>query len=155
MTRLEELLLKWHDQTIAEEELPIPMHFGILAAIEDFPGIDQRRLAVISGLDHTNVGQIIDALEVSRSTVERGANAVRGIRTRRRRRPSPTPPLRKLDGAQEGRLLELLAQSAGRYPDFSFVESPAGSFDELNSALRLSSTVLQGREFVKAGPATR
>src|SRR5207245_3444283 len=53
--------------------------------------------------------------------------------------------------AQEGRLLELLAQSAGRYPDFSFVESPAGSFDELNSALRLSSTVLQGREFLKAG----
>ena len=53
--------------------------------------------------------------------------------------------------AQEGRLLELLAQSAGRYPDFSFLQSPVGSFDELNSALRLSSTVLQGREFAKAG----
>src|SRR6266446_8641863 len=53
--------------------------------------------------------------------------------------------------AQEGRLLELLAQSAGRFPDFSFLQSPAGTFDELNSALRLSSTVLQGREFAKAG----
>ena len=53
--------------------------------------------------------------------------------------------------AQEGRLLELLAQSAGRFPDFSFLQSPPGSFDELNSALRLSSTVLQGREFLKAG----
>ena len=53
--------------------------------------------------------------------------------------------------AQEGRLLELLAQSAGRFPDFSFPHSPAGSLDELNSALRLSSTVLQDREFLKAG----
>jgi hypothetical protein len=53
--------------------------------------------------------------------------------------------------AQEGRLLELLAQSAGRYPDFSFLQSRGGSFDEVNSALRLSSTVLQDREFVKAG----
>jgi hypothetical protein len=53
--------------------------------------------------------------------------------------------------AQDGRLLELLALSAGRLPDFSFLQSPDGSFDELNSALRLSSTVLQGREFTKAG----
>src|SRR6266446_6749163 len=53
--------------------------------------------------------------------------------------------------AQKGRPLELLAQSAGRHPDFSFLQSPVGSFDELNSALRLSSTVLQGREFAKAG----
>jgi transposase len=51
--------------------------------------------------------QIADALEVSRSTVER-------LRTRcveegpdaaLRPRPSPTPPLRKLDGAQEARLI--------------------------------------------------
>lgn len=53
--------------------------------------------------------------------------------------------------AQDGCLLELLAQSAGRFPNFSFLQSPVGSYDELNSALRLSSTVLQGREFTKAG----
>ena len=53
--------------------------------------------------------------------------------------------------AQQGRLLGLLAQSAGRCPDLSFLQSPPGSFDELNSALRLSSTVLQGREVAKAG----
>ena len=50
---------------------------------------------------------IVEALEVSRSTVER-------VRTRcveegpdaaLRPRPSPTPPLRKLDGAQEARLI--------------------------------------------------
>jgi hypothetical protein len=53
--------------------------------------------------------------------------------------------------AQGGRLLELLEQSAGRRPDFSFLQSPPGTFDELNSALHLSSTALQGREFTKAG----
>ncbi len=54
-----------------------------------------------------NDEQIIEALEVSRSTVER-------VRTRcveegpdaaLRPRPSRTPPLRKLDGAQEARLI--------------------------------------------------
>jgi MarR family transcriptional regulator, temperature-dependent positive regulator of motility len=60
-------------ETIAGEELPIPMHYGVLATIDDFPGIDQRRLAVIAGLDHTNVGQIIDALEV-KGMVQRRIN---------------------------------------------------------------------------------
>lgn len=53
--------------------------------------------------------------------------------------------------AQDGRLLQLLAQYSRRHPDFSFLQSPAGSFDELNSALRDSSTILRGREFLKAG----
>ena len=53
--------------------------------------------------------------------------------------------------AQDGRLLELLAQYAGRFPDFSFLQSPDGAFGELNSALHLSSTVLQDREYTKAG----
>ena len=53
--------------------------------------------------------------------------------------------------AREGRLLELLTQSAGRCLDFSFLQSPPGSLDELNSSLHLSSTVLRGREFTKAG----
>ena len=64
----------------------------------------------------------------------------------------PDLPLSEVHAAaQEGCLLELLAQYAGRRPDLSFLQSPPGSFDELNSALRLSSTVLQGREFLKAG----
>jgi MarR family transcriptional regulator, temperature-dependent positive regulator of motility len=84
-------------ETIAGEELSVPMHYGILAAIDDFPGIDQRRLAVIAGLDHTNVGQIIDALEVKR-LVERRINGAdrrarelyataRGREVRRQMRP--------------------------------------------------------------------
>jgi len=47
--------------------------------------------------------------------------------------------------------LSLLAQCAGRRPDYSFLQSPPGTFDELNSALRDSSTILRGREFAKAG----
>jgi hypothetical protein len=64
----------------------------------------------------------------------------------------PNLPLPEVHAAaQEGCLLELLTQYAGRCPDFSFLQSPPGTFDELNSALRLSSTVLQGQEFAKAG----
>jgi DNA-binding MarR family transcriptional regulator len=84
-------------ETIAGEELPIPMHFGVLAAIDDFPGVDQRRLAVIMGIDHTNVGQIIDALE-AKALVQRRINGAdrrvrevyataRGRAVRRRMRP--------------------------------------------------------------------
>src|SRR5258708_1240977 len=32
--------------------------------------------------------------------------------------------------AQEGCLLDLLAQYAGRFPDFSFLQSPDGTFDD-------------------------
>jgi hypothetical protein len=64
----------------------------------------------------------------------------------------PDLPLPEVHAAaQEGRLLELLAQYAGRRPDFSFLQSPPGTFNEINSALRDSSTILQGREFLKAG----
>jgi DNA-binding MarR family transcriptional regulator len=84
-------------ETIAGEALPIPMHYGILAGIDDFPGIDQRRLAIILGLDQTNVGQIIDAL-AAKGLVERRINGAdrrarelhatsRGRDVRRRMRP--------------------------------------------------------------------
>ena len=53
--------------------------------------------------------------------------------------------------AREGRLLELLVRHSGRLPDFSFLQSPPGTFDEVNSALRDSSVILQGREFPKVG----
>jgi hypothetical protein len=55
------------------------------------------------------------------------------------------------DAAEEGRLLELLGRYSGRHPDLSFLESTPGAMDELNSALRTSSRILRGREFLKAG----
>ena len=64
----------------------------------------------------------------------------------------PALPLSEVHAAaQDGSLLELLSQYAGRRPDFSFLQSPPGTFDELNSAIRDSSTILHGREFTKAG----
>jgi len=56
-----------------------------------------------------NDDQIIDALEVSRSTVERVRTRCveEGPDTALRPRPSPTPQLRKLDGAQDARLSAL------------------------------------------------
>ena len=53
--------------------------------------------------------------------------------------------------AQEGRLLPLLVRYAGRRPDFSFLQSPPGTFDELNSTLHKYSVILQGREFLRTG----
>src|SRR5713101_9023252 len=54
-----------------------------------------------------NDDQIVNALEVSRSTVERVRTRCveEGPEAALRPRPSPTPPLRKLDGAQEARLI--------------------------------------------------
>jgi hypothetical protein len=64
----------------------------------------------------------------------------------------PELPLPQVHAAaREGCLMELLSQYAGRRPDLSFLHSPPGTLDELNSALRLSSTVLLGREVPKAG----
>jgi DNA-binding MarR family transcriptional regulator len=60
-------------ETVAAEELPVPMHYGALATIDDLPGIDQQRLATLVGIDRTNVGQMIDSLE-EKGLVERRIN---------------------------------------------------------------------------------
>jgi hypothetical protein len=53
--------------------------------------------------------------------------------------------------ARQGRFLQLLAEYSGRFPDFSFLQSPSGSFQELGLALRAASTALESGEFVTAG----
>jgi MarR family transcriptional regulator, temperature-dependent positive regulator of motility len=60
-------------ETLAGEELSAPLRYAALACIEDFPGIDQRRLARLAGIDRTAIGQIIDELEV-KGLVERRIN---------------------------------------------------------------------------------
>jgi MarR family transcriptional regulator, temperature-dependent positive regulator of motility len=57
-------------ETIAGEELPAPLRYAVLAVVDDFPGIDQRGLAMLAGVDRTNIGQIIDELE-AKGLVER------------------------------------------------------------------------------------
>jgi len=53
--------------------------------------------------------------------------------------------------AREGRLLPVLGHYAGRFPDFSFFESPPRNGEALRAALREASVALESREFVKAG----
>jgi DNA-binding MarR family transcriptional regulator len=50
-----------------------PQQYSALACVDDFPGIDQRRLAAMMGVDRTNVGQILDQVE-AKGFVERRIN---------------------------------------------------------------------------------
>ena len=66
--------------------------------------------------------------------------------------PNLDLPLEEVrSAAREGRLLPLLIDFSGRHPDFAFLQSPPGTFDEVNSALRDSAVILSGREFQKVG----
>lgn len=42
-----------------------PGEYGLLAAVDDRPGLDQRRLAAALGIDVVSVGQMIDRLEAA------------------------------------------------------------------------------------------
>ena len=82
---------------LADEEVSSPMAYHALALIEDFPGIDQSRLAVLMGIDRTNTGQIVDNLEAKRlvrrsvSDTDRRARELRvtprAVSLRQRMRP--------------------------------------------------------------------
>jgi MarR family transcriptional regulator, temperature-dependent positive regulator of motility len=50
-------------ELLAQEAVSAPLAYHALSLVEDFPGIDQRHLATLMGVDRTNVGQIIDDLE--------------------------------------------------------------------------------------------
>jgi DNA-binding MarR family transcriptional regulator len=58
---------------LADEEVTAPIAYHAIALIEDFPGIDQSRLATLMGIDRTNVGQIVDDLE-AKGLVQRRVN---------------------------------------------------------------------------------
>jgi DNA-binding MarR family transcriptional regulator len=50
-------------EVLAGEEVSVPLAYHALALIDDFPGIEQHRLALLMGTDRTNVGQVVDDLE--------------------------------------------------------------------------------------------
>jgi DNA-binding MarR family transcriptional regulator len=88
------------------------LEYTALACLDDFPGIDQRQLARLTGVDRTNVGQIIDELE-AKGLVERHVNGD----DRRARELHATPPGKKLRRelrpkllAAQARMLEPLTQ---------------------------------------------
>jgi DNA-binding MarR family transcriptional regulator len=91
--------------TLAEEKISLPMRYPALACIQDFPGIDQARLAVLLSMDRVSTGALLDELE-GLGLVERRINGAdrrarelyltrRGAQLRRRLQP-------KLLAAQAG-----------------------------------------------------
>jgi DNA-binding MarR family transcriptional regulator len=108
-------------EAYADEDLR-PMTYSALACVDDFPGIDQRRLAALMGVDRTNAGQIVDELEV-KGLIERHINGADrrarelrltrdGERKRRQLRPkllaAQARMLAPLTAAEQDMLIELL-----------------------------------------------
>ncbi len=50
---------------VIEPEGMTPSEYGLLAAVDDTPGFDQRRLAATLGIDVVSAGQMIDRLEMA------------------------------------------------------------------------------------------
>jgi DNA-binding MarR family transcriptional regulator len=107
---------------LAGEVTDTSPQYAAVAVLADFPGIDQRRLAALMGLDRTNVGQVIDRLE-AKGLVERRINGAdrrarelnlttQGKQIRRRLRPKMVEAqarvLAPLAPAEQDMLIELL-----------------------------------------------
>jgi MarR family transcriptional regulator, temperature-dependent positive regulator of motility len=88
----------------AGEELT-NLNYMALACLDDFPGVDQRRLARMAGVDPTNAGLIIDDLE-AKGLVERRINGA----DRRARELYPTARGRKLRRQMRPKLLAAQAR---------------------------------------------
>jgi MarR family transcriptional regulator, temperature-dependent positive regulator of motility len=110
-------------EVYAGEELRM-LDYAALACLDDFPGIDQRHLARLMGVDRTNVGQIVDELEAS-GLVDRRVNGddrrarelratARGQKLRRDLRPklldAQARILAPLTPKEQVLLIELLAR---------------------------------------------
>ncbi|WP_413990325.1 MarR family winged helix-turn-helix transcriptional regulator [Labrys okinawensis] len=101
-----------------------PIEYAVLAAIDDRPGFDQRKLAMALGIDATSVGQMVDrlsAMGLVDRTLDPADRRVRllvptlhGTSLRQRVRPvlleAQTRILAPLEAAEQATLLELLAR---------------------------------------------
>jgi DNA-binding MarR family transcriptional regulator len=111
-------------ELLAEEEVSVPLAYHALALVEDFPGLDQRRLAALTGVDRTHIGQIVDDLE-TRGFVERRVSGAdrrarelratrRAVELRDRMRPrvlaAQASVLEPLKPAERMLLIELLTR---------------------------------------------
>jgi DNA-binding MarR family transcriptional regulator len=109
---------------LADEEVTVPLAYHALALIDDFPGIEQHRLAVLMGTDRTNVGQVVDNLE-AKGLVERRVSGVdrrarhlyataRASELRNRMRPkvlaAQAAVLASLEAAEREVLIDLLTR---------------------------------------------
>src|SRR5262249_3370601 len=114
-------------ETLAGELVEAPSRHAALACIDDFPGIEQRRLAAMINADRTNAVQIVDELEeaglVDRriSRADRRARELwitaKGRALRRRLRPraiaSQARVLACLSASEQDQLIDLLARVIG------------------------------------------
>jgi DNA-binding MarR family transcriptional regulator len=120
--RLEQIFAWTAADAVAGELTETPPQYAAVAVLADFPAIDQRRLAILMGLDRTNVGQLIDQLE-AKGLVERRINAsdrraralhltAEGKALRRRLRPKMVAAqarvLSPLAPAEQDMLIDLL-----------------------------------------------
>jgi DNA-binding MarR family transcriptional regulator len=111
-------------ETLTGEIVMAPTRYVALATIDDFPGIEQHRLAALINADRTNAVQIVDELEAS-GLVERRINPAdrrsRELKTtkhgralRRRLRPkivaSQARILAPLSAAEQDLLVNFLAR---------------------------------------------
>jgi DNA-binding MarR family transcriptional regulator len=119
--RLHQIISTAHEGIYVDEGL-VPQQYSALACLDDFPGIDQRRLAELMGVDRTIVGQIVDELE-RRELVDRRINGAdrrarvlrltrAGEQVRRRLRPRAVAAqarlLATLTAAEQDTLIDLL-----------------------------------------------
>jgi len=109
---------------VTESENLTPLQFAVLAALDDEPGIDQRRLAVRLAIDPVSAGQLVDHLErgglVDRRVHpdDRRARVLGltpdGLRLRRRLRPALAAAqgriLAPLSAKEQATLLALLTR---------------------------------------------
>ena len=157
-------------EALAGEAVAAPARHAALACIDDFPGIEQRRLAALINADRTNAVQIVDDLEKA-GLVERRINPAdrrgRELRTtaqgralRRRLRPkalaSQARVLACLPAAEQSVLIDLLARvveanheflrpGAGRRRPPSKTRSAAQSDGGGVHEQKLKGTVSRGR----------
>ena len=120
--RLEQIFAWAVADALRGEATETPAQYAALAVLEDFPGVDQARLATLMGLDRTNVSHLIDELE-GKGLVERRINGADrrahelhltgdGKRIRRRLRPkmvaAQASVLAPLAPAEQDMLIDLL-----------------------------------------------
>jgi len=111
-------------EALGGEVVAAPARHAALACIDDFPGIEQHRLAALINADRTNAVQIVDELEKA-GLVDRRINPVdrrarelwitaQGRALRRRLRPkaiaSQARVLTCLSAAEQDILIDLLAR---------------------------------------------
>ena len=77
--RFQQICATFLAQVYAQEDVN-ESEYAPLACVDDFPGIDQTRLAKLVGIDRTSAGQAVDKLEARGLIVRRASKEDRRVR---------------------------------------------------------------------------